>query len=139
MVVGSLPVGILLLALYYFAYPPFGASYPGISTGGHFWIVNRNLIEIIALLVITVFPVREFSIERLSVIMSRRRRRTSVPASVEEGGVRRRRELLKGLATLPVFGGMLIGTAVRGHHQPEDIRSFRSEGGAAQGKIPHFN
>ena len=41
--------GILLLLLYYFAYPPFGTSLFG-SPEGHFYIVNRNFIEIFLLL-----------------------------------------------------------------------------------------
>ena len=41
--------GILLLVLYYFAYPPFGTSLFG-SPEGHFYIVNRNFIEAFLLL-----------------------------------------------------------------------------------------
>ena len=41
--------GILLLVLYYFAYPPFGTSLFG-SSEGHFYIVNRNFIEAFLLL-----------------------------------------------------------------------------------------
>jgi thiosulfate dehydrogenase [quinone] large subunit len=47
--------GILLLAFYYLAHPPF----PGLPQGpseGSYWIVNKNLIEIAALLVIFQFP-----------------------------------------------------------------------------------
>jgi thiosulfate dehydrogenase [quinone] large subunit len=47
--------GIALLALYYLAHPPF----PGLPQGpaeGSYWIVNKNLIEIAALLVIYQFP-----------------------------------------------------------------------------------
>lgn len=47
--------GIALLALYYLAHPPF----PGLPQGpaeGSYWIVNKNLIEMAALLVIFQFP-----------------------------------------------------------------------------------
>ena len=48
--------GILLLLLYYLAYPPF----PGLSVNapleGSYWIVNKNLIEMAALVVLYVFP-----------------------------------------------------------------------------------
>jgi len=48
--------GILLLLLYYIAYPPF----PGLSVNapveGAYWIVNKNLIEMAALLVLFFFP-----------------------------------------------------------------------------------
>ncbi len=41
--------GIMLLLLYYFAYPPWGSSLFG-SSDGHFYIVNRNFIEAFLLL-----------------------------------------------------------------------------------------
>jgi thiosulfate dehydrogenase (quinone) large subunit len=47
--------GILLLAFYYLAHPPF----PGLPQGpseGSYWIINKNLIEMAALLVIYQFP-----------------------------------------------------------------------------------
>ena len=45
----SAAAGVVLLMLYYFAYPPFGAVLPGQSAGNLF-IVNRNLIDAFALL-----------------------------------------------------------------------------------------
>jgi thiosulfate dehydrogenase [quinone] large subunit len=54
-----------LLALYYLAHPPF----PGLPQGpaeGSYWIVNKNLIEIAALLVIYQFPLASvFGLESL--------------------------------------------------------------------------
>lgn len=48
--------GILLLLLYYLAYPPF----PGLSISapveGSYWIVNKNLVEMAALFVLLFFP-----------------------------------------------------------------------------------
>jgi thiosulfate dehydrogenase [quinone] large subunit len=47
--------GIALLALYYLAHPPF----PGLPQGpteGSYWIVNKNLFEMAALLVVYQFP-----------------------------------------------------------------------------------
>jgi len=47
--------GIMLLMLYYLAHPPF----PGLPQGpseGSYWVVNKNLIEMAALLVIYQFP-----------------------------------------------------------------------------------
>ncbi len=119
----STSAGIVLLALYYFAYPPFGFSYPGISSGGHFFIVNRNLIEIIALSNIYFFPVKEFSIGKLPVLLGNGRGRTTVSTSALQGAFMRRRELLKGLATLPVFGGMLIGATLRAKENYTDVLS----------------
>jgi thiosulfate dehydrogenase (quinone) large subunit len=57
--------GMLLLAMYYLAHPPF----TGISQGpaeGSYWIVNKNLIELVALYVLYLFPTTSaFGIESL--------------------------------------------------------------------------
>jgi hypothetical protein len=46
--------GSVLLALYYFAYPPFGDSLLSFSEG-HLFIVDKNFIECMALLFILFF------------------------------------------------------------------------------------
>ena len=43
--------GILLLLLYYFAYPPFGSSLMN-NVSGQFYIVDRNLLETLTLLLL---------------------------------------------------------------------------------------
>lgn len=58
-------VGIVLLLFYYFAHPPF-PGYPQGATEGSYWIINKNLIEAAALLVIFLFPTStSFGLERL--------------------------------------------------------------------------
>jgi thiosulfate dehydrogenase [quinone] large subunit len=56
--------GMLLLLFYYLAHPPF----PGLPQGpaeGSYWIVNKNLIEMAALLVIYQFPLTSvFGLEK---------------------------------------------------------------------------
>lgn len=49
--------GILLLALYYVANPPFNGTDFGIPAEGHYLYINKNLVEMVSLLVIAVFPV----------------------------------------------------------------------------------
>ena len=57
--------GILLLALYYLAHPPF-PNLPQGPAEGSYWIVNKNLIEMAALLVIYQFPLTSvFGIEQI--------------------------------------------------------------------------
>jgi len=57
--------GILLLAFYYLAHPPF-PSLPQGPSEGSYWIVNKNLIEIVALFVIYQLPTTSsFGIESL--------------------------------------------------------------------------
>ena len=48
--------GIFLLLLYYFAYPPIAALGVNPQAEGSYWIVNKNLIELAALLVLYLFP-----------------------------------------------------------------------------------
>jgi thiosulfate dehydrogenase (quinone) large subunit len=48
--------GILLLLLYYLAYPPFPGLTISAPVEGSYWIVNKNLIEMAALLVLYFFP-----------------------------------------------------------------------------------
>jgi thiosulfate dehydrogenase [quinone] large subunit len=57
--------GILLLLLYYLAHPPF-PSLPQGPSEGSYWVVNKNLIEMVALFVVYQFPlVSVFGIENL--------------------------------------------------------------------------
>ena len=93
--------GILLLLLYYFAYPPFGASLFG-SMEGHFYIVNRNFIEVFLLLWFILSKQTGYGISNLL----RKRTPEESGDSVEPEGINSRREALKNLATLPILGAM---------------------------------
>lgn len=48
--------GILLLSFYYLAYPPFAGLGINAHVEGSYWVVNKNLIEMAALLVLYLFP-----------------------------------------------------------------------------------
>ncbi len=48
--------GILLLSFYYLSYPPFAGLGINEHVEGTYWIVNKNLIEISALLILVFFP-----------------------------------------------------------------------------------
>ncbi|MDF1574779.1 MAG: DoxX family protein [Bacteroidales bacterium] len=93
--------GILLLVLYYFAYPPFGISLFG-SVEGHFYIVNRNFIEAFLLLWFVASTPAGYGISNLY------RWWKSKEAAENQGaeGTNSRREALKNLATLPILGAM---------------------------------
>jgi uncharacterized membrane protein YphA (DoxX/SURF4 family) len=56
--------GMLLLVLYYFAYPPFGGSLLGASEG-HLFIVNRLFIEAVALLLLLISKERDMGLTGL--------------------------------------------------------------------------
>ena len=99
--------GIVLLVLYYFAYPPFGMSLFG-STEGHFYIVNRNFIE--AFLLLWFVFSRETGYGIAMLLHQRRVLSQKEPAAAENTGdeipLHSRREALKNLATLPFLGAM---------------------------------
>jgi thiosulfate dehydrogenase [quinone] large subunit len=57
-------IGVGLLLMYYLAHPPF-PGYPVGPAEGSYWIINKNLIEAAALLVIFLFPTSvRFGLER---------------------------------------------------------------------------
>ncbi len=97
--------GVLLLTLYYFAYPPFGGMLLDFSEG-HLFIVNRLFIEAVALAILAVIPNKGYGIDNILSLF-----RTKVPAVAEEkvlvqpaANPNSRREALKNLVTLPILG-----------------------------------
>ena len=99
--------GTLLLTLYYFAYPPFGNLL--MSSDAHLFIVDKLFIEAAALLFLSIYKVRGYSLDDLIQFL-RNRKKT---VQMEEEGSQSRREALKNLATLPVLGAMGLGAV---HH-----------------------
>ncbi len=101
--------GVLLLSLYYFAYPPFG-TYLFSSTEGHLFIVNRNFIEAIVLIFLFIHQEKGFGID--TFIKYLRNKKNSDKSSGEILGSKNidtpqlnsRREALKNLITLPFLG-----------------------------------
>ena len=49
-------MGMVLLFLYYAAYPPFAIFDVAVPLEGSYWIVNKNLVELAALFVLYLFP-----------------------------------------------------------------------------------
>jgi uncharacterized membrane protein YphA (DoxX/SURF4 family) len=103
--------GILLLVLYYFAYPPFGISLFG-SVEGHFYIVNRNFIEAFLLLWFVISKYRGYGIGQL-IKLGKRKEKDADPDLQHS-----RREALKNLATLPILGAMGWGAF---RHTSKDV------------------
>ncbi len=101
--------GAALLLLYYFAYPPYGILGYGIPAEGNYLIINKNLIEFIALTVIAVMPMGTyFGIDAL-IFRKKAIEKLNQPSengtkNEVESQILGRRRLLKGLATLPLMG-----------------------------------
>ena len=98
--------GALLLTLYYFAYPPFGASLFG-SGEGHLFIVDKLFIEAIALIFIVFAKEIGFGAEAAWTLRkSPDNKESQVDKSLVEAEIRSRREALKNLFTIPALGVM---------------------------------
>jgi uncharacterized membrane protein YphA (DoxX/SURF4 family)/phosphoheptose isomerase len=115
--------GILLLLLYYFAYPPFGTSLLG-SSDGHFYIVNRNLIEALVLVWFLLGSQPGFGLHALIASLRKKDpgQETDGSGQAPSEPVSSRREALRHLATLPVLGAMGWG-ALRHSRQQVDVMS----------------
>ena len=92
-------LGGLLLTLYYFAYPPIGAT-AAMHPEGNVYIVNKQFIEAAILFAMIFFKDRGYGIDLL--------RQTSDavagPKEIQDGG---RRDTIRNLISLPVLG--LVG------------------------------
>lgn len=93
---------VVLLTLYYFAYPPFGMQLHN-SSGGHLFIVDKILIEAVALLFLSFYHEKGYGIH---FIISKFRIKKNPEIISEPGADNSRREALKNLATIPVLGAM---------------------------------
>jgi uncharacterized membrane protein YphA (DoxX/SURF4 family) len=99
--------GMILLMLYYFAYPPFGGNLFG-AAEGNLYIVNKNLIETLALLVIFLTKEKGYGIYALPWFQLKKKAETSTD-SENQLAVNSRREALKNLATIPALGVIGLG------------------------------
>ena len=98
--------GALLLTLYYFAYPPFGASLLGTGEG-HLYIVDKLFIEAIALIYIALAKETGFGIDLLRHRMTILKKEDPIlKNSSAEADIKSRREALKNLFTIPALGLM---------------------------------
>ena len=109
--------GAALLTLYYFAYPPFGASLL-YQNDGSLFIVNKQFIEGVALLAFVFMKEGGFGIDNLFAFFRARKKarkvssESEVAAAVPDSRCLPRREALKNLATIPALG-LLGASALR--------------------------
>ncbi|HUU29295.1 MAG TPA: DoxX family protein [archaeon] len=115
--------GIILLLLYYVANPPFIGMSHGM-TEGNYLIVDKNLVELLALGVLALFPTGYFfGLDKLIVqirnrgLKVERKAAETVEGSIKEepepGVMMDRREILKSLLPLPVFGAFALAVLKR--------------------------
>ena len=99
--------GSLLLMLYYFAYPPFGVSLLG--GDGTVYIINELFIEGAILVFLFFYKEKGYGFDHLIPFIKKIIKTPKEPAAQVNTatGMNTRRELLKNLVSLPIFG--LIG------------------------------
>jgi len=95
--------GVLLLTLYYLAYPPFGYSIFG-GSEGNLYIVNRIFIEALALMVLIFIKEKGYGLYALSFSMFKKGSSGSIPVADSPTSSNSRREMLKNMATVPALG-----------------------------------
>ncbi len=105
--------GILLLLFYYIAYPPFKHYNFGVPQEGHYLLIDKTFIELVALIVLSLFP----AILKIGLwsLLKKLKFRVNLPApgkkhkpvvsSVVNTPVESRRSMLKHIAFLPFIGG----------------------------------
>ena len=107
--------GILLLLLYYLSHPPLFTE-PGFFREGSYFIISKDLLEIMALGVLMFFPTGRFL--GIDGLMDRMRKQPvhAMDHGQPGGGTGeadlnrvRRREVLKHLATIPFLGAVVYG------------------------------
>jgi len=108
--------GILLLSFYYLAYPPFQGYNFGVPQEGRYLLVDKTFVELIALVVLALFPttLNTGLWSLLNKLKSRipdiRKKQKAQPFEVESTDDKQpvsesRRAMLKQLTFLPFLGG----------------------------------
>ncbi|MFA6241198.1 MAG: DoxX family protein [Candidatus Hydrogenedentales bacterium] len=103
--------GALLLSFYYLAYPPFAGLDFGSPSEGHYMLVNKTLVEMMALLALAaVRPGVQWGLDRIVRLAWTRKRRVAdeQTAGAEPAPLSTRREVLAGLATTPLLGAFAL-------------------------------
>lgn len=131
--------GILLLALYYFAYPPFGISLM-MQQEGSLYIVNKIFIETLVLSVFVFIKDKGYGLDSFLAFQHEKKQEKLHPEKYESTSSRR--EALKNLATLPVLGVLGWGAlSSRGKYDVDTLSGATIKIGASglselKGELP---
>jgi len=123
--------GAALLFSFYISYPPFSVNPIGYGIEGHYLIVNKNLVELLTLLVLAFMSKSWFySIENLSTRKPETLATNVVDVPKEANHYLNpkaidRRNLIKNLIAIPFLGGFVYSVARNygwGSHEEKHLR-----------------
>ena len=115
-------IGMSLLFLYWLSNPPFISNDFNTISEGHYLVINKNIVELLALLILFLFPTGKFL--GIPVLFKKNRIKDNKaaedipepdqsiqnkPEEVFEHAALDRRALIKGLSALPVIGAFGYG------------------------------
>jgi uncharacterized membrane protein YphA (DoxX/SURF4 family) len=111
--------GIILLFTYYISHPPIFTD-PGFAREGAYFIISKDLLEMIALLMLMFFPTGKFlgidglrqHLFGLSMHKMDHGQPDAEETKADVKGIRRR-EVLKHLATVPFLGAVVYGALAK--------------------------
>jgi len=111
--------GIILLFTFYISHPPIFTE-PGFAREGAYFIISKDLLEILALLTLMFFPTGKFlgidgllkSRSRMSMHKMDHGQPGVEETKADVNGIRRR-EVLKHLATVPFLGAIVYGALAK--------------------------
>ena len=111
--------GIVLLLLYYFSHPPLFAE-PGFFREGSYFLISKDFLEMVALVVLMFFPTGKFlGLDGLLQTASRKKMHRMEHGQPDTEETRadvnriKRREVLKHLATVPFLGAVVYAALAR--------------------------
>ena len=134
-------LGVLLVALYYAAHPSLFVPDAAMPLEGHYLLVDKNLVELLALCVLAVVPTgRFFGLDRLIAGLFARGR----GADAAEPGPRElrqavspdplgRRAVLASLVGLPFIGGFVLAVLKRHGWKSNEERALNTKVDAVTG------
>ena len=130
--------GAALLFTFYISNPPFAVNPIGYGVEGHYLIVNKNLLELITLLVLAFMPKSWFySLENISFSKPETLATNVVDVPKEANHYLNpkamdRRNLIKNLIAVPLLGGFVYSVARNygwGSHEEKHLRTQVSSDG----------
>ena len=125
--------GIVLLGLYYMAHPPLFAP-TSVPLEGNYLIVNKNVVEMLALLVVALLPATRLGLDRYALAIWRRVTRgfgnagvpgdSREPVSARDLPTLARRQALTGLLGMPVVGAFVMAVLQKHGYRSEEERQL---------------